>query len=93
MSFHILPDRRRIGTNLIFQGYRFMKSGKSKKKIYYRCTNCSAKLSTNIQQNSILSYDENHPHDPDFEFISESYFRIYSESYVLTYYDKIQQSV
>ena len=32
MLFQILPDRRWIGTNLIFQRYRFTKNGKTNKK-------------------------------------------------------------
>ena len=36
MSFQILPDRRRIGTNLNFQRYRFAKNEKTKKIKFIR---------------------------------------------------------
>ena len=59
-NLQIVPDLRRIETNLIFKVFRDTRNKISKSRIYYSCvdSDCKAKLTTNISKNSIIPFDE-----------------------------------
>ena len=84
-NFQIVPDRRRIETNLKFKGFRYTRNKISKCRTYYRWvdSDCKAKLTTNISKNLIIFFDEYRSHEPDRQFIAENKFRELSFEIVL----------